>query len=82
MMQYRIDLQELGEILKSHFKAEGQARVDIVFSYAAGRAVAEGGRDLPTIITQITGIDLTVDDSTKTGASRQAPRRKSASPAT
>ena len=73
MIQYQVDLQELAEILKDHFGVEGSAQVDVALTYKAGR-VGEGERPaLPTILTQITGIVLTVDVPPET---QSRPRRR------
>ena len=73
MMQYQVDLRELADILKAHYGVSGPAKVDLAFSYRAGRAAEAGGPELPTIVTQITGIVLTVEVPS---AAPSRPRRR------
>ena len=82
MIQYRLELQELAEILKEHFGVEGPAQVDLTLTHKAGRAAEGDGPAFPTIVTQITGVLLTLEETPKT-PSRPAKRvrRQRRSPA-
>ena len=73
MMQYQVNLRELADILKAHYGVSGPVKVDVAFSYSAGRAAEAGGPELPTIVTQITGIVLTVEEPT---LAPSRPRRR------
>ncbi len=80
MIQYRVEFQDLAEILKDHFDVEGLAKIDVALTYKAGQAAEGDGPPFPTILTQITGIILTVEEPppavSRTRRRRGQPKRR------
>ena len=83
MIQFPVALEELATILQRHFQVQGAAKVDFSVNLRAGRISEPEGPEIPTIIVQVTGVILSVEDEIRPGVrgqqrKRRAPRRGSA----